>query len=58
VPRDPNGVRATGSHAKQIRDFFSEAIRLIEGIPADFVFNMDEMGHQEWAERKEQICTT
>jgi hypothetical protein len=42
--------------SEQIENFFREASRIIEGVPAYFIFNMDEMGHQEWADRKEIIC--
>lgn len=41
---------------EQIRNFFAEALTIAEGVPSHFVFNMDEMGHQEWADRKEIIC--
>jgi hypothetical protein len=41
---------------EQIEAFFHEAIQIIEGVPAHFVFNMDEMDHQEWADRNNRIC--
>jgi hypothetical protein len=28
----------------------------VEGTPAHFVFNVDEIGHQEWADREEKTC--
>jgi hypothetical protein len=28
----------------------------VDGVPAHFVFNMDEMGHQDWADRAEKTC--
>jgi hypothetical protein len=31
-------------------------VNVIEGIPAHWVFNMDELGHQERVVRKTQIC--
>jgi hypothetical protein len=42
--------------SEQIEDFFREAFMTIEGVPAHFIFNMDEMGHQEWVDRKEITC--
>jgi hypothetical protein len=41
---------------EQIQNFFCEGFRIIEGAPAHFVFNMDEMGYQEWADRKNATC--
>jgi hypothetical protein len=41
---------------QQIENFFREAFSVIEGVPAHFIFNMDEMGHQEWADRKQVVC--
>jgi hypothetical protein len=35
---------------------FAEEDEIIEGIPAHFIYNMDEMGHQESADRHEKIC--
>jgi hypothetical protein len=32
---------------------FADALRIIEGVPPHFIFNLDEIGHQEWADRKE-----
>jgi hypothetical protein len=42
--------------SEQIEEFFGEAFRIIQGVPAHFIFNMDEMGHQEWADRQEMVC--
>jgi hypothetical protein len=41
---------------KQTEDFVREAVSVIEGIPAHLAFNMDELGHQESADRKFEIC--
>jgi hypothetical protein len=42
--------------AEQIAAYFQLAASLIDGVPAHFVFNMDEMGHQEWADRQTRTC--
>jgi hypothetical protein len=39
-----------------IGNYLRNAIALIDGLPAHFIFNADEMAHQEWADRHEQIC--
>jgi hypothetical protein len=36
---------------EQIQHFFLEEINPFDGIPAHFLMNMDEMGHQDWADR-------
>jgi hypothetical protein len=41
-----------------ILEFFGRAIRVIDGVPSHFVFNMDEIGHQDWEDCGEQICLT
>jgi hypothetical protein len=41
---------------EQILEFFRNAIEAIDGVPSRFIFNMDEMGHQEWADPAEQVC--
>jgi hypothetical protein len=35
----------------QIAEYFERAKEAIDGIPAHFVSNIDEMGHQEWADK-------
>jgi hypothetical protein len=40
-------------------DVYNWFVRLrdaIEGVPSAFVYNMDEMGHEEYADRKEKKC--
>jgi hypothetical protein len=37
-----------------IVDYLRRAIEGIDGLPTHFIFNTDEMGHQEWADRHEQ----
>jgi hypothetical protein len=48
--------RRTEVTSEEISDFFRRAIETIDGVPSHFVFNMDEMGHQDWANRAEQVC--
>jgi hypothetical protein len=36
--------------------FFQHAMKVTDGVPTHFVFNMDEMGHQDWADRTEKTC--
>jgi hypothetical protein len=31
-------------------------MQVTDGAPAHFVFSMDEMGHQDWADRTEKTC--
>jgi hypothetical protein len=37
---------------EQIYEHFGHLIAVLEDIPAHFVFNLDEMGHQDWADRQ------
>jgi hypothetical protein len=39
-----------------IADYLRNAIALTDGLPVHFIFNADEMGHQEWVDRHEQTC--
>jgi hypothetical protein len=39
-----------------ILEFFRRAIEVTDGVPFHFIFNMNEMGHQDWAHRGEQTC--
>jgi hypothetical protein len=41
---------------EKVRDFFAEGLRIVEGVLSHFVFNLDEMEHQEWADRQEITC--
>jgi hypothetical protein len=36
--------------------FLQHAMEVVQGVPARFVFNMDGMGHQDWADRTEKTC--
>jgi hypothetical protein len=37
-----------------ISAFVQHAMEVTDGVPAHFVFNLDEMGHQDWADRTEK----
>jgi hypothetical protein len=39
-----------------IRDYFGVLFATVSGAPAHFVFNMDEMGHQSWADAQKTVC--
>jgi hypothetical protein len=39
-----------------ILTFFQRNTEIVEGVLAHFVFNMNEIGHQDWTEPAEKIC--
>jgi hypothetical protein len=41
---------------EQIEEYFGRLQEALQDVPGHFVWNMDEMGHQEWAEHQEKIC--
>jgi hypothetical protein len=41
---------------EQIREYFHILESTVSGAPAHFVFNLDEMGHQPWADAKKRKC--
>jgi hypothetical protein len=41
---------------EQLLGHFQRMFDMVEGVPAHFVLNMDEMGHQEWADRQVKLC--
>jgi hypothetical protein len=41
----------------QIRDYFANLPSVISGAPCHFVFNINETGHQEWADREPLKCS-
>jgi hypothetical protein len=41
---------------EQIEQHFALSTELLTGVPSPFVCNMDEMGHQEWADATEKVC--
>jgi hypothetical protein len=53
VPIDAKRIEVT---IDQIRDYFSRLFAPVSGAPAHFVFSMDEMGHQEWADAPDKVC--
>jgi hypothetical protein len=38
-----------------IEAYFHRLVAIVDGTPAQFVFNADEMGLQEWAGRKKKL---
>jgi hypothetical protein len=38
------------------RGVFASLMTAIDAVSAHFVLNMDEMGHQDWADRQVQTC--
>jgi hypothetical protein len=41
---------------QQITEQMHNLIELMKGVSAHFVFNMDEIGHQDSADRQREIC--
>jgi hypothetical protein len=41
---------------EQIQEHFERLSANLSGVPAHFVFNIDEMGHQEWADATQKVC--
>jgi hypothetical protein len=41
---------------EDIEAYFHQLVELVDAIPVHFVFNIDELGHQPWADRSEEIC--
>jgi hypothetical protein len=44
----PREERYTEITMESIRHYFGELSNSISGVSSHFVFNVDEMGHQEW----------
>jgi hypothetical protein len=40
---------------EQITAHFAHRFEFVQGVPAHFVFNMDEIDHQEWADKQSKI---
>jgi hypothetical protein len=53
LPMESNRMEVT---TEQITNYFCHLFNTISGAPSHFVFNMDEMGHQDWADAKETVC--
>jgi hypothetical protein len=47
LPWSFHGRSPTRHQPEAIADYLRNAIALIDGLPAYFIFNADEMGHQE-----------
>jgi hypothetical protein len=65
IDRDPRirSIRGVPMEDKRVEvspeaviRYLADLAGVIQGMPAHFVFNMDEMGHQEWADRQERTC--
>jgi hypothetical protein len=41
---------------QEISDYFGVLMRTVNGMPSHFVFNMDEMGHETWADSGASVC--
>jgi hypothetical protein len=41
---------------EQLMEHFHSLLETVSGVPTHFVFNMDEMGHQDWADRRIKTC--
>jgi hypothetical protein len=41
---------------EDVEAYFGRLDEALQDVPAHFVYNMDEMGHQEWADRPEKVC--
>jgi hypothetical protein len=53
IPMDDKRVAVS---IEAIRDHFARLCATVSGAPAHFVFNMDEMGHQTWADAPNKKC--
>jgi hypothetical protein len=40
---------------KRDEQYLTELSDQISDVPASFLFNMDEMGHQDWADRQVSV---
>lgn len=42
-----------------IEAHFANLFEFVQGVQTDFVFNMDETGHQEWTDKQSKVwhCT-
>jgi hypothetical protein len=41
---------------EQISEHFALLSKLLTDVPAQFVWNMDEMGHQDWPDAVDKVC--
>jgi hypothetical protein len=51
-----DGRKTDGIGPEEVLDHIARLIGFVEGVPAHFVFNMDEIGHQDWADRQRKMC--
>jgi hypothetical protein len=52
-PMEDNRLQVTN---KQLLEYFAALYSIVNGIPAHFVINMDEMGHRSDADAKDTTC--
>jgi hypothetical protein len=52
----PMGEKRTEGTEDTTLEFFRTAIKAIDGVSSHFVFNIDEMRHQDWVDRGQQTC--
>jgi hypothetical protein len=52
-PMDSQQIEVT---PQQITEYLAKPFMNISGAHANFVFNMDKLGDQEWATAQEEIC--
>jgi hypothetical protein len=44
------------SRREDIEAYFNRLGEMVEGCAAHFIYNVDEMGHHEWADHQEKVC--
>jgi hypothetical protein len=52
IPMETERVECNQGH---VADFYDELEAVVDGIPAAFVFNVDESGCCEWSDRAEAM---
>jgi hypothetical protein len=40
---------------EDIKSYFADLRKSVHGVPNHFIWNMDELGHQIWADRKSTV---
>jgi hypothetical protein len=48
-PMEDKWLQVTNEHPME---HFHELLEVVSGVPADFVFDIGEMGHQNWADKQ------
>jgi hypothetical protein len=52
-PMEDKGLQVTN---EDVMNYFGDLCSNISGVPAHFVMNMDEIGHQAFADARETVC--